>query len=175
MVRSRLDIWVPMRSAKVLLRLRNEVYMDTDARVPVGHVFSTFNFRFRQGYTVLSHARPELRPSILFIPEELAHAVRKFQNEAEVLVIWFVRFTVGNKGGENGMCENEWECALVLARPTTADMGITILFVVLPVIGGHGDQRWSLNRARRKRVSDAFVCFDRIFRMLAFVTCSGAG
>ena len=73
------------------------------------------------------------------------------------------------------MCENEWERALVFARPTTADMWVQPLSIVSLENGGRRDQRWSLQMEFREFASDAFVCFERIFGMFTFAPCSGAG
>ena len=175
MVRSRLDIWIPPGGAEVLLRIRYEVQEGTDVCISVSHVLGPCNLCFCQAYAVLSHTRLKLHPPTHFIPKELAHGLRQHQDEHEVFITWFVGFAFGNKGGENAMCENERERALVFVRSTTPDMWFVLLFVVHLEIGGCRDHRWRLHRECRKFVSDAFVRLERIFGMLTFVICSRAG
>ena len=140
MVRSRLDIWIPSGGAEVLLRVRNEVREGTDACVSVSCEAGPKNLCFRQAYAVLSHTRLKHRPPILFIIKELAHALRQLQDELHVFITRFVGFAFGYKSGENVMCENEWERALVFARPTTADMWVQPLSIVSLENGGRRDQ-----------------------------------
>ena len=129
----------PHGITKVLLCLRDEVWEDTNTRIPIHHVFSPFNLQFCQGYAILSHTCPKLHPPVLFIINKFTHALRKFGDETDVFITWFVSFTVGNEGGEGVMCENKRKPILVFTWPATVDMQIMIPFIVLAEYGGLRD------------------------------------